>query len=150
MRATTVAYCAAPLVVRPSFRSIPLASTCCGCVRVPLAPRGRETSVAKYLITGSYTQSGIAGVIAEGGSARRDVVGKLAKSVGGSLESFYLGFGSDDFHIVVDLPSAEAAAAVGMTVGASGGATIRTTVLLTAEQVDAAAKLSPSYRAPGR
>lgn len=106
--------------------------------------------MAKYLITGSYTQSGIAGVIAEGGSARRDVVGKLAKSVGGSLESFYLGFGSDDFHIVVDLPSAEAAAAVGMTVGASGGATIRTTVLLTAEQVDAAAKLSPSYRAPGR
>ena len=69
--------------------------------------------------------------------------------MGGSLESFYWTFGTDDFHVIVDLPSPEAAAAVAMTVGASGGATARTTVLLTAEQVDAAAKLSPSYRAPG-
>jgi uncharacterized protein with GYD domain len=106
--------------------------------------------VAKYLFTGSYTQSGITGVIAEGGSGRRDAVAKLAKSVGGSLESFYWGFGSDDYHIIVDLPSAEAAAAVAMTVGSAGGATLRTTVLLTAEQIDAAAKLSPNYRAPGR
>jgi uncharacterized protein with GYD domain len=106
--------------------------------------------VAKYLFAGSYTQSGITGVIAEGGSGRRDAVAKLAKSVGGSLESFYWGFGSDDYHIIVDLPSAEAAAAIAMTVGSAGGATLRTTVLLTAEQVDAAAKLSPNYRAPGR
>jgi uncharacterized protein with GYD domain len=106
--------------------------------------------VAKYLITGSYTQAGITGVIAEGGSGRREAVRKLAESVGGKLESFYWGFGKDDFHIVVDLPSAEAAAAIGMTVGAAGSATLRTTVLLTAEQVDVAAKLSPSYRAPGR
>ena len=106
--------------------------------------------MAKYLITGSYTQSGIAGVITEGGSSRRDAVAKLAKSVGGSLDSFYFGFGSDDFHVIVDLPSAEAAAAVGMAVAAAGGAKQRTIVLLTPEQVDAAAKLSPNYRAPGR
>jgi uncharacterized protein with GYD domain len=106
--------------------------------------------MAKYLLTGSYTQSGITGVIAEGGSGRRDAVGKLAKSVGGSLESFYWGFGGDDFYIVVDLPSYEAAAAIAMTVGSAGSATVRTLVLLTAEQMDAAAKLSPSYRAPGR
>jgi len=37
-----------------------------------------------------------------------------------------------------------------MTVGGAGSATLRTTVLLTAEQIDAAAKLSPNYRAPGR
>ena len=106
--------------------------------------------MAKYLITGSYTTSGINGVIAEGGSGRRDAVGKLAESVGGKLESFYWAFGSDDFHIVIDLPSDEAAAAIAMTVGSAGAATLRTTVLLTAEQVDAAAKLSPKYRAPGR
>lgn len=105
--------------------------------------------MAKYLFTGSYTSAGIKGVIAEGGSSRRDVVARLAGSVGGSLESFYWGFGSDDFHIVVDLPSDEAAAAIAMTVAGAGGATLRTTVLLTAEQIDAAAKLSPSYRAPG-
>jgi uncharacterized protein with GYD domain len=105
--------------------------------------------MVKYLYTGSYTQSGIKGVIAEGGTGRRDAVSKLAQSVGGSVESFYWAFGDDDFHLIVDLPSPEAAATVAMTVGASGGANIRTTVLLTAEQVDAASKLSPSYRAPG-
>jgi hypothetical protein len=36
-----------------------------------------------------------------------------------------------------------------MIVGAAGGANSRVVVLLTPEQVDAAAKLSPSYRAPG-
>ena len=103
----------------------------------------------KYLYTGSYTSAGIKGVIAEGGSARRDAVVRLAESVGGTLESFYWGFGGDDFHVIVDLPSAAAAASVAMTVGASGAASIQTTVLLTADDVDAAAKLSPVYRAPG-
>jgi uncharacterized protein with GYD domain len=105
--------------------------------------------VAKYLFTGSYTSTGIKGVIAEGASSRREVVSRLAESVGGSLESFYWGFGGDDFHVVADLPNHEAAAAIAMTVGGAGGATIRTTVLLTAEQMDGAAKLSPRYRAPG-
>lgn len=105
--------------------------------------------MAKYLFTGSYTLAGVNGVLSEGGSGRRDAVSRLAESVGGSLESFYWGFGSDDFHVIVDLPGDEAAASVAMTVAGAGAATIRTTVLLTAELVDAAAKLSPSYRAPG-
>ena len=105
--------------------------------------------MAKYLYTGSYSVAGIKGVIGEGGTSRRGAVEKLAQSVGGSVESFYWAFGGDDFNIIVDLPSAEAAASVAMTVAASGAASIRTTILLTAEQVDAAAKLSPTYRAPG-
>ena len=103
----------------------------------------------KYLITGSYSPSGIKGVLAEGGSSRRAAVEKLASSVGGKLEAFYFGFGNDDFLVTVDLPSNEAAAAVSMIVGAAGGANSRVVVLLTPEQVDAATKLSPSYRAPG-
>lgn len=105
--------------------------------------------MAKYLISGSYTQAGIKGVLAEGGSGRRAAVEKLATSVGGSVESFYYGFGGDDFYVTVDLPSREAAAAVAMTVAASGAVTPRTVVLLTPEEVDAATKLSPSYRPPG-
>jgi uncharacterized protein with GYD domain len=113
-------------------------------------PRGlRRESMPKYLVSGSYTTSGIKGVLAEGGSGRRDAVAKLASSLGGRLESFYFGFGGDDFFVVVDLPSNEAAAAVAMTVAAAGGASPRTTVLLTPEEVDAATKLSPTYRAPG-
>ncbi len=103
----------------------------------------------KYLITGSYTLSGIKGVLAEGGSARREAVEKLASSMGGSIESFHFAFGGDDFHVIVDLPSNEAAASVAMTVAASGAANPTTTVLLTPEELDAAAKLSPTYRAPG-
>jgi uncharacterized protein with GYD domain len=108
-----------------------------------------EATMPKFLITGSYTQSGIKGVLGEGGSGRRAAVERLASSVGGSLESFYFGFGGDDFYVTVDLPDNQAAAAVAMSVAAAGGASARTTVLLTPEEVDAAAKLSPSYRAPG-
>lgn len=103
----------------------------------------------KYLITGSYTSSGIKGVQSEGGSGRRDAVDKLASSMGGSVESFHFAFGGDDFHVIVELPSNEAAAAVAMTVAGSGAASAKTTVLLTPDEIDAAAKLSPSYRAPG-
>ena len=73
----------------------------------------------------------------------------LIASLGGTVESFYFGFGSDDFYVTVDLPGNTAAAAGAMTVAAAGGASARTVVLLTPEEVDAAMKLSPSYRAPG-
>ena len=103
----------------------------------------------KYLITGSYTIQGAKGVLAEGGSARVAAVEKTATSVGGRLESFYFGFGGDDFYVTVDLSGNAAAAAVAMTVAAAGGVSARTVVLLTPEEVDAAMKLSPAYRAPG-
>ena len=103
----------------------------------------------KYLFTGSYTVQGSKGVMAEGGSARVAAVTKLMESLGGTLESFYFGFGSDDFYITADMPSNAAAAAVGLSVAAAGGATSRTIVLVTPEEVDDAVKLSPNYRAPG-
>ena len=103
----------------------------------------------KYLFTGSYSVQGSKGVIAEGGSARVAAVTKLMESLGGTLESFYFGFGSDDFYITADMPSNAAAAAVGLSVAAAGGATSRTIVLVTPEEVDDAVKLSPNYRAPG-
>lgn len=103
----------------------------------------------KYLITGSYTQTGIKGVMGEGGSKRVTAVEQLAASVGGTVESFYFGFGGDDFYVTVDLPNNEVASAVAMTVAASGAVSARTVVLLTPAEVDAAAKLTPQYRAPG-
>ena len=103
----------------------------------------------KYLITGGYTQAGIKGVLGEGGSARRAAVENVATSVGGTVEAFYFAFGGDDFYVTVDLPNNEAAAAVAMTVAASGAVTPRTVVLLTPEEVDGARQLSPNYRAPG-
>jgi uncharacterized protein with GYD domain len=103
----------------------------------------------KFLIEASYSVEGVKGVQAKGGSSRRDAVATVADSVGGTLESFYFAFGDRDAYVVVDLPDNEAAAAVALTVNAAGGATVKTTVLPTPEEVDAAAKRSVEYRAPG-
>jgi len=103
----------------------------------------------KFLIEASYTNDGIKGVQSAGGSSRRDAVAALAQSAGGSLDSFYFGFGDSDAYVVVDLPDNEAAAAVAMSVNASGAVTAKTVVLLTPEEVDAAAQKSVDYRPPG-
>ncbi len=103
----------------------------------------------KYLFQGSYTEQGVKGVLKEGGSKRREVVEQLAQGLGGKLEAFYFAFGGDDFFIIVDLPSAIDAAAVALIVNASGAVKARTVVLITPEEIDAAAKKTVTYRPPG-
>jgi uncharacterized protein with GYD domain len=106
----------------------------------------------KYLIEASYTHEGVEGVRTKGGMSRRRAVAETAKSVGGKLEAFYFAFGEYDAFVLLDLPDNEAAAAVALSVDSSGGATTKTIVLLTAQQVDDAAKRSRDavdYRPPG-
>ena len=103
----------------------------------------------KFLAEVSYTLDGLRGVRSEGGSSRRDAVAQVAESVGGTLEGFYFAFGDRDAYVIIDLPDMESAAAVTLTVNASGAATVRTVVLLTPEEVDAAAQRSVDYRPPG-
>jgi uncharacterized protein with GYD domain len=105
--------------------------------------------MAKYLFRGSYTVEGIRGVRKEGGSGRKQAVSALAQSVGGSIESFYFAFGGDDFYAVVDLPDNTRAAAVATAIAASGAVSLTTVVLLSPEDIDAAAKVDVTYRAPG-
>jgi uncharacterized protein with GYD domain len=104
----------------------------------------------KFLIEASYTAEGVKGVQAGGGSARVEAVTAAIESVGGSLESFHFGFGDHDAYVIVDAPDNVSAAAVAISVNASGGAVVKTTVLLTPDEVDAAARKSVGYRAPGR
>jgi uncharacterized protein with GYD domain len=104
----------------------------------------------KYLFTGSYTTEGARGVLKEGGTGRRGAVMELMASLGGKVEGYYFAFGSDDFYIIAELPGPAAAAAAALAVGASGGARLRTIVLLMPEELDAATKLSASYRSPYR
>ena len=103
----------------------------------------------KFMFEASYTQDGVKGVQSAGGSSRRDAVAQVAKSVGGKLESFHFAFGESDAYVIVDLPDNESAAAVALTVNAAGGAVVKTVVLLTPEEVDAASKRSADYRPPG-
>jgi uncharacterized protein with GYD domain len=103
----------------------------------------------KYLIQASYTSRGVEGIRSKGGTSRRDAVADTIRGLGGQLESFYFGFGDQDAYVIADLPDNEAAAAIALNVNAAGGASARTIVLLTPEQVDEAAKRSVDYRPPG-
>ena len=103
----------------------------------------------KYLFHGSYTTEGLKGFLKEGGSKRREATEKLTKSLGGTLEAYYFGFGYDDFYAIADLPDNVAAAAGSLLANASGAIKGTVTVLMTPEEVDEAVKKTGDYRPPG-
>jgi uncharacterized protein with GYD domain len=105
--------------------------------------------MAKFLIKANYIGEGVKGLLKDGGTSRRAAVDKLLESVGGKVESFYYAFGDTDAYVIMDVPDNVTAAAVALTVGASGAVNLNTTVLMTPEEVDQATKKSPAYRAPG-
>lgn len=104
----------------------------------------------KYLIQASYQAAGAKGLMSEGGSKRRDAASKAISAAGGKVEAFYFAFGEHDAYVVVDLPDNVSAAAASLAINASGVVRTTTTVLLTPEEVDAAAKKAVPYRAPGQ
>ncbi|MBK5275984.1 MAG: GYD domain-containing protein [Desulfuromonadales bacterium] len=133
--------------------------------------------MAKYLAQISYTIEGAKGLIKDGGTKRHDVVEKLTKElnpseemhlpltmsycsmeavkqhvtgVGGALESFYYAFGDFDLIVIMDLPDNASAAAFSLAISASGASKIKTTVLLSPEEIDQASKMSHHYRPPGQ
>jgi len=106
--------------------------------------------MAKYLIQATYSAEGAKGLLAEGGSKRRDAASKAIKAAGGKIEAFYFSFGKSDAIVIVDLPDNVSAAAASLSINASGVVTTSTTVLLTPGEIDEAAKKSVSYRGPGQ
>ena len=104
----------------------------------------------KYLIKANYIGDGIKGLLKEGGSSRRAAVEKLIKSGGGKLETFYYAFGETDLYCIVDMPDNASVASLALTVAASGVINLKTTVLMTPEELDNAAKKTPLYRPPGQ
>jgi len=106
--------------------------------------------MAKFLIAASYTADGVKGLLQAGGTARVAAVRKTVEGLGGTVESFYFAFGSDDALVTVDLPDNVSAAALGLAVSASGMTTARTTVLLTPEEIDTATKKQVAYTPPGQ
>jgi uncharacterized protein with GYD domain len=104
----------------------------------------------KYLLDVSYTTEGLKGLMKDGGTKRQAAAKALVESLGGKLEAFYFAFGERDVVAIVELPDAAAAAAAALAVGASGAVHGKTTVLMTAEEMDRAAKKAPTYTPPGR
>jgi uncharacterized protein with GYD domain len=103
----------------------------------------------KYLIQGSYTVEGIKGVLKEGGSGRKAAVEAAVKAMGGKVEAFYFTFGGEDVVAIVDGPDNVTAAAFSMGVAATGTVRTKTTVILTPEEIDQAAKKTIAFRAAG-
>jgi uncharacterized protein with GYD domain len=103
----------------------------------------------RFLIDASYTSDGVKGVQSGGGTARVEAVTKAVEGLGGRVECFYFAFGDRDVYTVIDVPDNESAIALAIAVGSTGLVDIRTTPLVTAEQVDAAAEKSVSYTPPG-
>jgi len=103
----------------------------------------------KYLISGNYTAEGMEGVRAAGAKSRIDAVSTMLEAMDGALESFHFAFGDTDVFAIVDAPDDEAAAAAAIAINSSGAVRVRTTKLLTVEQVDEALRRTVDYQPPG-
>ena len=104
----------------------------------------------KYLIQARYTSEGIQGLVKDSASGRRADVQSVVTALGGKIEAFYYAFGDDDVVAILDLPSSTKAAALGLSISGSGAVRVRTTPLLTVEDVDQALEIKLQYRAPGK
>ena len=104
----------------------------------------------KYLLQVSYTAEGAKGLLKDGGSKRRAAAKTLVESLGGKLEAIYYAFGDSDAFVIADMPDNASVAAASITLAASGALTSKTTVLLTPEDIDQAAKKTARYTPPGR
>jgi len=105
--------------------------------------------VPKYLLQGSYVGDAVQGLRKEGGSARRAAVEKACSSVGGILDAYYFAFGETDVVAIMDLPDNVTAAGIALLVAASGKVDVKTTVLLSTEELDEAVKVNGDYWPPG-
>ena len=103
----------------------------------------------KYLWQASYTTEGAKGIRKSGGTARRAAVKELIEKAGGKLEAFYFAFGKADAIVIAELPDQATAVGVSLAVNATGAVGLKTTVLVTPEELDTAAKKSVDYRPPG-
>ena len=104
----------------------------------------------KYLLQASYSSDGLKGLVKDKASGRKAAIQAAIKVVKGKLESFYYAFGADDVILIVDLPDNVSAAAISLVAGASGAVSIKTTPLLTVDEIDQALALPSRYRAPGQ
>ncbi len=106
--------------------------------------------MAKFMIEATYNAEGTKGLLKEGGSSRRAAVKKAIEDLGGTLEGFYFAFGDSDAIVICDVPDVISGLAIAMAVDASGEVHVKTTPLISPEEVDAACHKAVHYRAPGR
>ena len=104
----------------------------------------------KYLICGSYTEEGLKGLLKDGGTKRMEATKQAIESLGGTLETFYFAYGDNDVYFITD--ASENINTIGgiLLANASGAVKLKTTVLITPEEVDQAVKKTMDWRPPGQ
>ena len=106
--------------------------------------------MAKYLVRASYTAEGAKGLMKDGGSKRMAALETALKGVGAKLDAFYFALGEHDVYAIIDAPDLASVSALALVTNASGAVRVSTTVLVTPQEVDAAAKKTVQYTPPGR
>ena len=106
--------------------------------------------MARYLFQVAYTSEAWAAQLKQPAN-RQEVADRLAQQLGGRVESFYYAFGDYDVVGVLEVPDNVSAAALSLTVSASGTArAFRTTPLMTVDEglsaMRKAAAAASSYR----
>jgi uncharacterized protein with GYD domain len=109
--------------------------------------------MAKFAFFGSYSPEAWARMI-DNPKDRTETIRKLIKSAGGTLETFYLMLGADDFLIIADFPDTATAAAVSLATNSTGairnGRTIQLIEWNAAPAMLAKAKAARAeYQTPG-
>jgi len=102
-----------------------------------------------YLWRASYAADGAKGLLKDGGTKRRDAVKKMVESAGGKLHSFHFALGTDDVVGIAEFPDTATATAMSLVVNASGAVHLHSTLLISPEDLDAAAKKAIKYTPPG-
>jgi uncharacterized protein with GYD domain len=77
-----------------------------------------------------------------GAGSHGRAIKELVSAAGGSVEAIYWAFGAEDFYLIADLPDATAAGAITLAIGGGGSLRLKTVLLETADEVDAAFKLA--------
>ncbi len=92
----------------------------------------------KYLFQATYTEKGLQAILNEGGTKRFEVMGKAVMQLGGMIEAYYYALGDTDLYLIVNLPDPVSASAFSILANASDAVKVRTTVLLSPEEIDRA------------
>ena len=105
--------------------------------------------MTKYLFEANYVGDGIKGLMREGGTKRRDAVG--GPQIGGRLaRQLLLRLWGHRRPGRLRYPRQANAAALSLMINSTGAVNLRLKPLMTPEDIDEAAKKTPSYRAPGQ
>lgn len=99
--------------------------------------------MSKYLLTATYFNQGIKGLLEMGGTPRRDNATGTIEGLGGTVECFYYSFGEDgsvSVMVVCEFDDISSAHALSLWINSSGRVQGVVKPLMTVEECDAIAK----------